>query len=265
MILSATAPYCYVQVSVGGQAAAPATGAVGMMFDNTVYPASVGPVTWSGPVDNLVWTNTGHLQVVKKNGQVIWDDGVTATSSAVLAVQTDGGLVIYSAMPLNSASATLTGNSIWSANIGGKGGTELVLQTDGNFAAYAGTTLLWSTGTNTQTFANVSTGNCLDSDTTGAVSTTTCSGSTTQNWTITDNGDGTWSLKDASTGLCLDSTSTALSTDACGGGASQRWTHNRGTSGWILSDPAIGMTLDSQSNGTPYPNTANNATSQQCT
>lgn len=264
-VLSATAPYCYVQISVSGQAAAPATGAVGMMFDNSVYPASTGPITWSGPVDNLVWTNTGHLQVVKKSGQVIWDDGVAASSSAVLAVQSDGGLVIYSSMPLNSTGGTLTGGSIWTANIGGKGGTSLALQTDGNFAAYAGTTLLWSTGTNTETFANVSTGNCLDSDSTGAVSTTTCSGSATQNWTITDNGDGTWSLTDASTGLCLDSTSTTLSTDACGGGTSQRWTHSWGASGWILTDQATGMVLDSESDGTPYPNTGNTTTSQQWT
>jgi hypothetical protein len=233
-----------------------------MFFDNTVYPASAGPVTWTGPVDNLVWTNTGHLQVVKKNGQVIWDDGANASSKAVLALQTDGALVIYASMPLNTASGSLDGPSIWTANIGNQGTTNLVVQTDGNVAAYAGTTRLWSTGTNVQTFTNVSTGKCLDNSTT-TVTTGTCAGGSSQNWTIQDNGDGTWSLVDVSTGNCLDGNTTSVFAGSCTGATSQRWSHSWGASGWVLTSQSTGLVLDSQAGGTPFPNTANSGGSQQ--
>jgi hypothetical protein len=263
LIMSAPAPNCYVQISVGQQAAAPATGASGMFFDDTVYPASAGPVTWSGPVDNLVWTASGHLQVVKKNGQVIWDDGANASSSAVLAVQSDGDLVIYAKMPLNATGGALVGTSIWDSKTGNnKGTTSLVVQTDGNVAAYAGTTLLWSTGTNVQTFANTSTGNCLDSSTT-TVTTGTCGGTASQNWTIVDNGDGTWSLKDSASGNCLDGDTSSVFAGACSGASSQRWSHSWGGSGWVLTSQATGLVLDSQAGGTPFPSAANGGATQQ--
>lgn len=262
MIMSASAPDCYVRISVGGQAALPASGAVGVFFDNTLYPASAGPVTWTGPVDNLVWTATGHLQVVKKNGQVIWDDGAAASSSAVLALQSDGGLVIYAQMPLNTASGTLDGTALWSPQIANEGTDTLVVQTDGNVAAYAGTTLKWSTGTNVQTFADVGTGNCLDGPTT-SISTAACGGAASQNWTIADNGDGTWSLKDSASGDCLDGNTTSVYAGSCTGASSQRWSHSWGGSGWVLTSQATGLALDSQPGGTPFPNTANGGASQQ--
>lgn len=144
-LVSAATASCYLQVSVGGQATATPTGAVGIFFDNTLYPASAGPITWSGPLTNLVWQSNGHLVVTDKSGKVLWDDG--ATTGAYLAVQTDGDLVIYSSPPLNTGAGTMSGHSVWTSATPGKGATGLVVQPDGNVVINGPSGVLWSTGT----------------------------------------------------------------------------------------------------------------------
>jgi hypothetical protein len=264
-IMSTSAPYCYVQISNGGQAATSATGAAGAFFDNAVYRAAAGPVSWSGPLTTLTWQTDGNLVLSKKNGTAIWSANTAGNPNAVLALQSDGGLAIYASMPLNSAGGALIGDSIWTANVGGKNGNYLVVQTDGNAVVYGTTGALFGMNGNVWSLDNVAVNRCLDSNAQGQLYTNACSAGTgSQQWVISDNGDGTYSFKDSATTLCLDGNGASTYTMSCNGGGYQRWSLSWGGSGWIFkSQAASPAILDCNAGGTPYFNTLNAGPYQQ--
>lgn len=41
---------------------------MGVFFDNAVYPASAGRVSWAGPLTTLVWQTDGNLVLYKNDG-----------------------------------------------------------------------------------------------------------------------------------------------------------------------------------------------------
>ncbi|MFD0635004.1 LamG-like jellyroll fold domain-containing protein [Catenulispora yoronensis] len=122
---------CYVRISVSGQGATAGTGAVGVFLDNTVYPASAGPITWSGPQSNLVWQADGNLMVYTKTGQAIWSSNTGGHPGASLALQSDGNVVIRPSLPLMDAAGTLYGSTLWSSGTAGKSVVSLVVQAGG--------------------------------------------------------------------------------------------------------------------------------------
>ncbi|GAA2030640.1 hypothetical protein GCM10009839_32980 [Catenulispora yoronensis] len=140
---SATTASCYLRIAAGGQTATPATGAVGTFLDGAVYPASAGPITWSGPQSTLTWQTDGNL-VLKKNGQAVWASDTAGNPGATLALQQDGNLVIRAGMPLMDATGTLFGSSIWSTGTTSKNAFTLVVQTDGSVTLNGGSGPLYN-------------------------------------------------------------------------------------------------------------------------
>ena len=98
------------------------------------------------------------------------------------------------------------------------------------------------------TWRNVSTGFCLDSNTSGSAYTLGCNGGSFQKWTWTG-GSSSVEHKNLATGKCLDSnTSGSVYTLACNGGNFQRW--RRSGQKWI--NVATGRCLDSNTAGRVY-------------
>ncbi|MFE0463400.1 LamG-like jellyroll fold domain-containing protein [Kitasatospora sp. NPDC058965] len=256
--ISAATASCYLQA--GASAAAP-SGAASLLFDNTLYPASTG-ATWSGPVDNLVWQGDGNLVVTKKSGTPIWSSNTGGHPGAVLVAQNDGNLAVYPSAPTVNATGQVIGTPLWTSGTADKGANNLVVQTDGNVVLYGTQGSVWNIGGNVQSLTNTATGNCLDSSG-SSVYTGGCNGGGYQSWQIIDNGDGTWSLKDSASGNCLDGNGTSMYAMGCNFGGYQRWYHSWGGSGWILKQAATGLVLDSMSNGTPYFNQLNGGGYQQ--
>jgi|SRR5919202_990229 serine/threonine-protein kinase len=74
-----------------------------------------------------------------------------------------------------------------------------------------------------ETYQNVSTGKCLDSNTDGKVYTLGCNGGSFQKWTVIRTGSYI-KFKNLATGKCLDSnTDGKVYTLACNGGNFQNW------------------------------------------
>lgn len=111
------------------------------------------------------------------------------------------------------------------------------------------------------TLTNVAMNVCLDSNYAGNLYSGACNGGYYQAWIVTPNNDGTWTLTDYQTGLCLDGNGSWFYVDACNGGSYQHWTPTWGGSGWILTSLATGMVIDD--NGSPYFNTLNGGPYQQ--
>ncbi|MBS2546424.1 ricin-type beta-trefoil lectin domain protein [Catenulispora sp. NL8] len=263
--ISALSPTCYLRIAENGQAPATPTGAVGASFDNTVFPASAGPVRWSGPLTTLVWQADGNLVLYKKNGAPIWSSNTAGNPNAALAFQTDGDLVIYASMPLNSATGRLSGATLWASNTANQGTTGLMVQTDGNAVVYSPNGALFGTNGNVWNVANIAVGRCLDSNAQAQLYSNPCSTTNGfQLWNVTNNGNGSLSFKDIATGLCLDGNGTSLYTGACGSGNQyQQWNYTWGGAGWILKHAVSGKVLDMQSDGTPYFNDQNGGNFQQ--
>ena len=75
-----------------------------------------------------------------------------------------------------------------------------------------------------ETYQNLATGRCLDSNTSGSVYTLGCNGGSFQKWNVIANSDGTRSFRNLATSRCLDSnTSGSVYTLGCNGGSFQRW------------------------------------------
>jgi serine/threonine-protein kinase len=108
-----------------------------------------------------------------------------------------------------------------------------------------------------QTFQDVATGFCLDSNTSGNLYTQPCNGGSFQKWTVTTGGiGGSVRLQDLATGRCLDSNTSGNGyTLPCNGGNFQQWKSNGG-SVITLTNIATGRCLDS--------NTARSAYTLQC-
>ncbi|WP_194892239.1 hypothetical protein [Catenulispora pinisilvae] len=119
-------------MSVGGRAAVQGTGAVGAFIDNTIYPASAGPISWAGPVTTLRWQKDGNLVLYKKDGRPIWASDTAGNPGATLAPQNNGSLVIRPGMPLMNSTGMLIGTALWFSGTTGTNTYALVEQTDGN-------------------------------------------------------------------------------------------------------------------------------------
>jgi hypothetical protein len=84
---------------------------------------------------------------------------------------------------------------------------------------------------NPMTYVNKHSGDCLDSNAAGDAYVFVCNNGDYQRWNVTRNADGTWTLRNLATNLCLDSddeskdgTHGALYTMQCNGGDYQHWT-----------------------------------------
>ncbi|MBS2545247.1 ricin-type beta-trefoil lectin domain protein [Catenulispora sp. NL8] len=261
--ISATAPSCYLRVSVGGQTAVHGTGAVGTFMDNTIYPASAGPISWAGPVTTLTWQKDGNLVLYKKDGRPIWASNTAGNPGATLDLQNNGNLVIRPGMPLMNSTGMLIGVGLWSSATAGTNAYALVEQTDGNAVLDSPTGAAFGTNGNVETFANLAVDNCLDSSN-GSVYTGACNGGGYQNWIIIPNSDGSWELQDSASGQCLDGNGTSVYASPCGSGNDyQHWFAMWTGTGWILTHKVSGQVLDSNTGGTPYFNTRNGGSSQQ--
>ena len=132
---------CYFWALTSGSQAT-ATGAVGLPFDNTMYPAAATQ-TWTGPVTTLIWTNGGLVLHRNSDNAVLWASG-TSGSNNVLALQNDGNAVIYSSQPTVGNNGWISGTPLWNTNTSGQGATSLLLAVDGTLTVRGGTTVLWN-------------------------------------------------------------------------------------------------------------------------
>jgi serine/threonine-protein kinase len=110
---------------------------------------------------------------------------------------------------------------------------------------------------------NAATGRCLRaSSSSGAVSTTTCSRtSSLQIWTLTYDGSR-YQIKNFGNGWCLDGNSTSIYTHACNTGSNQDWIRQSSATYRFMND-ATGKCLDSNSSGTVYPHSCNTGNNQK--
>lgn len=97
-----------------------------------------------------------------------------------------------------------------------------------------------------ETYKNLATGYCLDSNAARQVYTLGCNGGSYQRWTVIVNSDGTRSFKNVATGYCLDSNAArSVYTLGCNGGSYQRWYISRNGSTITFKNKATGFCLDS--------------------
>jgi Ricin-type beta-trefoil lectin domain len=123
-------------------------------------------------------------------------------------------------------------------------------------AALALVTLTATPALAAETYQNVSTGFCLDSNTARQVYTNPCgAGNNFQHWNVSRIGN-TVQLQNVSTGFCLDSnTNKNVYTNPCGAGNSfQRWTVMRDSNGLQFRNLATGFCLDSNEARAVYTN-----------
>jgi hypothetical protein len=145
--ISAISQSCYLQIGAVAATAAGEIGESGMQFDNAVYPASAGAVSWPGPSTTLVWQTDGNLVVYRNNGQAVWSSNTAGNTSAVLVRQNDGNLVIYAYQPTIAANGWVSGLPLWASGTSGKGANNLVVQGDGNVVISGPSGALWATAT----------------------------------------------------------------------------------------------------------------------
>ncbi|WP_194891446.1 ricin-type beta-trefoil lectin domain protein [Catenulispora pinisilvae] len=139
--ISPITPTCYFWAVTSGGQATP-TGAAGLPFDSTMYPAA-SVQTWAGPVTTLTWSN-GSLTLTRNSDKsILWTTG-TPGSNNVLIPQYDGNLVIYSSQPTVSTTGAVTGSAVWSTNTPGVGATSVLLAVDGSLTLRKGGTVVWS-------------------------------------------------------------------------------------------------------------------------
>ncbi|GGK03598.1 hypothetical protein GCM10010123_36910 [Pilimelia anulata] len=95
-----------------------------------------------------------------------------------------------------------------------------------------------------QTFKNVATGFCLDSNAAKQAYTHGCNGGNYQKWDVQSSGGVV--LKNVATGFCLDSNAAKQAyTHACNGGSYQKWTVLRRGGDVGFKNVATGFCLDS--------------------
>jgi serine/threonine-protein kinase len=127
--------------------------------------------------------------------------------------------------------------------------SEDIEQAASTTAALSGTLIL----------RDVSTGLCLDSNTSGHAYTLGCNGGSFQKWAVIRRSATVVNLRNLATGFCLDSnTAGDAYTLGCNGGNFQNWTviHRRGDRGFpnvvSLKNVSTGRCLDSNTSGRLY-------------
>ncbi|TJZ44590.1 hypothetical protein FCH28_30140 [Streptomyces piniterrae] len=75
----------------------------------------------------------------------------------------------------------------------------------------------------------------------------------TRKWQETKQSDGTYVLKSADHGWCLDSKQDGtVYARSCNGGKNQKWVESKDSFGWRLQNKATGLTLGGYDNGQAY-------------
>lgn len=143
-VISPVSPTCYFWALTSGTQAT-ATGAAGLPFDNTLYPAASAQ-TWAGPLTTLKWAS-GNLALYRNSDNALLWGATTPGANNVLALQNDGNMVIYSSQPTVSSAGSLSGTPVWNTDTSGQGATSALLATDGSFTVRKGTTVLWTAPT----------------------------------------------------------------------------------------------------------------------
>ena len=111
----------------------PSTAATRLNFDNTTYSAA-SPVSWDLAGARLAFQSDGDLavysnyQTAQNTGTRIWDSGTTGSRSAVLVLQADGNMVIYS----DSSKTT----ALWATGTNVGAGNYATFAPDGDFSVY---------------------------------------------------------------------------------------------------------------------------------
>jgi len=105
---------------------------------------------------------------------------------------------------------------------------------------------------NGNTYQNLATGFCLDSNANGQVYTLGCNGGSYQKWVVTSNG-ATRIFKNLATGFCLDSNANGqVYTLGCNGGSYQKWVVTSSGATRIFKNLATGFCLDSNAERRVY-------------
>ena len=117
-----------------------------------------------------------------------------------------------------------------------------------------------------QTYQNLATGYCLDSNANQDVYTHDCNSGSYQNWYVGHNWwSGTVTLQDVATGYCLDSNANQdVYTLGCNGGSYQNWYVWYNWDGTrTLRNMATGYCLDSNANQDVYTHNCNGGSYQK--
>ena len=113
--------------------AAPATG------DRLVEGERLAPGQSLRSADNrfsMTLQRDGDL-VLSFGTTILWRTGTANGAAAVLVMQGDGNLVMY----------TPSYVPVWNSGTNGYSGARLIVQTDGNLVIYSGSTAVWQSGT----------------------------------------------------------------------------------------------------------------------
>lgn len=84
----------------------------------------------------LAFQSDGDL-VLSFGATILWRTGTSNGAAAVLVMQGDGNLVIYTPGYV----------PVWNSGTNGHSGARLIVQTDGNLVIYSGSTAVWQSGT----------------------------------------------------------------------------------------------------------------------
>ncbi len=132
----------------------PVSGLVMQSDGNLVLYNQQSPVwhtySWGNQGASLSLDDNGRLQILSSGGQEIWtnvrevnyiapgQEIWSPNRTMVLVLQTDGNLVLYSA---------LTGAAVWHSQTYGQPVTGALMQADGNFVLYNGASPIWHSRT----------------------------------------------------------------------------------------------------------------------
>lgn len=125
------------------------------------------------------------------------------------------------------------------------------------------TTVAAATSAQDITYANASTGFCLDGSVIGTVYASDCN-TGNQRWTVISRGGEVRSLKNASTLYCLDSNSDRkVYARECNEGGYQNWSVDRNSAGSRLKNFSTGFCLDSDKDRKVYTEPCNDGNFQR--
>jgi hypothetical protein len=120
-----------------------------------------------------------------------------------------------------------------------------------------------SSFTSPETYRNVATGLCLDSNSNRYVYTRSCNSGSYQKWNVSTSGSARI-FRNVATGYCLDSNANRnVYTRRCNGGSYQKWSITRSGSYLIFKNVATGLCLDSNTSRYVYTRVCNGGSYQK--
>ena len=93
----------------------------------------------------LIMQGDGNLVLYDRAGKALWNAGTEGEGGDRVIMQGDGNLVMY----------TPAGQALWYTGTSGKSGAYLIVQDDANLVLYLGSTALWNTATEGQSFTRL--------------------------------------------------------------------------------------------------------------